>query len=287
MLQRSTIQLLRFPFSFFLMPVFWFSLSFVPEINWLNAAIIFFLLHILLYPASNGYNSYMDRDDASIGGIEKPLQPTRELFIVTIVMDVIAAGLSFVISTWFAVAFIFYIVCSRLYSYRGIRLKRFAIIGYLTVIMNQGALTFFMVYHGAGVHLTTNVPLQGLAAASFLIGGFYPITQVYQHETDKLDGVQTISMLLGKRGTFIFCGFMYAIALAILFFYYGKLQQLNSFIVLQIFFIPVLVFFIRWVFKVWKNEENADFKHTMQMNWLASTCTSLAFITLLILHQIG
>lgn len=269
------------------MPVFWFSLSFVPEINWLNAAIIFFLLHILLYPASNGYNSYMDRDDASIGGIEKPLQPTRELFIVTIVMDVIAAGLSFVISTWFAVAFIFYIVCSRLYSYRGIRLKRFAIIGYLTVIMNQGALTFFMVYHGADVHLTTNVPLQGLAAASFLIGGFYPITQVYQHETDKLDGVQTISMLLGKRGTFIFCGFMYAIALAILFFYYGKLQQLNSFIVLQIFFIPVLVFFIRWVFKVWKNEENADFKHTMQMNWLASTCTSLAFITLLILHQIG
>lgn len=229
----------------------------------------------------------MDRDEASIGGIEKPMQPTRQLFLVTVVMDLAAACLSFLISKWFAVAFIFYIICSRLYSYRGVRLKRFPLMGYLTVIINQGALTFFMVYHGADNNLTTHVPIPGLVAASFLIGGFYPITQVYQHESDKRDGVQTISMLLGKKGTFIFCGIMYAVALSILFFYYNKLQQFSSFIVLQIFFIPVLVFFMRWVFKVWRNEEFADFKHTMQMNWLASSCTSLAFITLLILHQLG
>ena len=287
MLHRSTIQLLRFPFSYFLMPLFWFSLSFVNHIDWVNAAIIFFLLHVLLYPASNGYNSYMDRDEASIGGIEKPMQPTRQLFLVTIVMDVLAACLSFMISKWFAAAFIFYIICSRLYSYRGIRLKRFPVIGYLTVILNQGALTFFMVYHGADKNLTLHVPVEGLIAASFLIGGFYPITQVYQHEADRRDGVQTISMLLGKKGTFIFCCIMYALAFLVLFFYYTKLQQLSSFVVLQIFFIPVLVFFVRWVLKVWRNEQLADFKHTMQMNWLASTCTSLAFITLLILHYIG
>ncbi len=287
MLKHSTIQLLRFPFSFFLMPVFWFSLSFVNQVNWVNAALIFFLLHVLLYPASNGYNSYMDRDESSIGGIEKPLQPTRQLYVATIIMDIVASLLSFIISGWFAAAFIFYIICSRLYSYRGVRLKRFPVIGYLTVILNQGALTFFMVYHGSDKNLNTHVPLTGLVAASFLIGGFYPITQVYQHESDKRDGVKTISMLLGKKGTFIFCGVMYAIAFALLFFYYSTLQQIGSFVVLQLFFIPVLIYFFNWVIKVWRNEEKADFKHTMQMNWLASSCTSLAFITLLILHQIG
>ena len=76
MLQKSTIQLLRFPFSFFLLPVYLFALSQVPSPHWGHALLIFFILHLLVYPASNGYNSYMDRDESSIGGIKQPLQPT-------------------------------------------------------------------------------------------------------------------------------------------------------------------------------------------------------------------
>lgn len=269
------------------MPVYWFALSFAEHINWGRAALIFFLLHILLYPASNGYNSYMDRDEGSIGGIANPLQPTKQLFVVTVMMDVLTALLSLLISKWFALAMVVYIVFSRLYSYRGVRLKRFPVLGYLTVILNQGTLVFWMVYHGSDESFSTSLPWQGLVAAAFLIGGFYPITQVYQHEADAKDGVKTISMLLGKRGTFIFCGIMYAIAFSLLFLYYQQLNKLLHFAVLQIFFLPVIVAFLRWLLLVWKDETTADFKHTMKMNWLASTCTSLAFITLLILKQIG
>ncbi len=269
------------------MPVFWFSVSFINQINWLNLLVAFVILHLLVYPSSNGYNCYMDRDDDSIGGIEKPPKPTVELFRVTIVLDVMAIGLSFFISLWFALGILVYIGFSRLYSYRGVRLKKYPIAGYLTVIANQGVLTFFIVFHGASGNLLLQMPWQGLTAAGFLIGGFYPITQVYQHVADKKDGVTTISMLLGKRGTFVFCGLMYIIAFAILFFYYQQNQQMPLFILIQIFFIPVIVYFIRWLYKVWQNEQTADFKHTMQMNWLASTCTSLAFITIIILHQIG
>lgn len=287
MLHKSTIQLLRFPFSYFLMPVFWFALSFVHEIDWSRAVLIFLLIHVLLYPSSNGYNSYMDRDTGSIGGIKNPMQPTKQLFHVTVVMDVVAACISLFISKWFAAAFVVYIICSRLYSYRGIRLKRFAVLGYLTVIVNQGAITFFMVYHGASKTLQTDLPWHGLMAASFLIGGFYPITQVYQHKADEADNVETISRKLGIRGTFIFCAVMYLIAFGILFFHYLQINQVKSFLVLQIFFIPVLVYFLRWLAQVWQNESAADFKHTMQMNWLASTCTNFGFITLIILEQIG
>jgi len=285
LLQRSTIQLLRFPFSYFLMPVFWFALSFVPIINWPRAVIIFLLIHVLLYPSSNGYNSYMDRDTESIGGLANPMQPTRQLFKATVLLDVLGIALSFIISPLFALLFIFYIVCSRLYSYRNIRLKKFAIAGYLTVIFNQGAIIFFMVYYGASNNFSTQVPWQGWLAACFLIGGFYPITQVYQHKADANDGVKTISMLLGKRGTFIFCACMYAAAFSLLFAYYIARQQTGSFFVLQIFFIPVIVYFIWWLLKVWKNSALADFKHTMRMNWLAASCTNLAFITLLILKH--
>ena len=269
------------------MPVFWFALSFVNNINWLHATIAFLLIHVLLYPSSNGYNSYMDRDTESIGGVENPMQPIKELFYSTVAMDAAGILLSFFISWQFATGFIIYIFFSRIYSYRGIRLKRFSVVGYLTVIINQGALVFAMVYFAADRNANPAIPLEGLTASAFLIGGFYPITQVYQHKADAKDGVQTISMLLGKRGTFIFCACMYAVAFSILFLYYEQQNKLGSFFVLQIFFVPVAVYFIRWMLQVWKNETCADFKHTMRMNMLAGTCTNLAFITLIILQQIG
>jgi 1,4-dihydroxy-2-naphthoate octaprenyltransferase len=266
------------------MPVFWFSLSFVEEMDVLRAIATFIILHFLVYPASNGYNSYMDRDETSIGGIEKPLQPTRQLYYMTVAMDAVAVCLSFAINFWFGVSVGCYILCSRLYSYRGIRLKKYPLIGYLIVILNQGTLTFFMVYTAVQSDFSLNAPWEGLTAAAFLIGGFYPITQIYQHESDRRDGVTTISMLLGKRGTFVFCASMYAAALGILYYYYYQQNRTQSFLVLQIFFLPVLVYFFRWFLKVVRDERLADFKHTMQINWLASTCTSLAFITLILIQ---
>lgn len=285
MLHRSTIQLLRFPFSYFLMPVYWFAVSFVPNIYWPRAALIFVIIHVLLYPSSNGYNSYMDRDTDSIGGLANPMQPTKQLFAATVIMDVLAVALSFTVSPLFAALLIFYILCSRLYSYRNIRLKKYPVLGYLTVILNQGGVIFFMVYYGSSLQWLTLVPWQGWLAACFLIGGFYPITQVYQHKADAKDGVKTISMLLGKRGTFIFCACMYTAAFSLLFVYYTVVAHISSFIILQVFFIPVIIYFIQWFLQVWKDDAKADFKHTMRMNWLAATCTNLAFITLLILKH--
>lgn len=286
MLSRSTIQLLRFPFSYFLMPVFWFALSFVQEINWGMAALIFVLLHFFLYPASNGYNSFMDRDETSIGGVAKPMQPTKQLFYTTVVMDVVGVVLSFFVSVYFAAGYVFYIVCSRLYSYRRIRLKRFAVLGYITVIINQGVLIFCMVYHGADKNLTLNFPWMICIAAGFLIGGFYPITQIYQHDADKKDGVKTMSMLLGKKGTFVFCAIMYAIAFGLLFDCYYEMNLLRDFLMLCLFFIPVIIFFLKWFLQVVKNISAADFKHTMRMNVIASSCTNFAFIILTIIHHL-
>jgi 1,4-dihydroxy-2-naphthoate octaprenyltransferase len=129
--------------------------------------------------------------------------------------------------------------------------------------------------------------LEGVVAAAFLIGGFYPITQIYQHQSDSKDGVTTISMMLGKKRTFIFCALMYAVAFSILFIYYRTHEQLVDFFVLQSFFIAVVIYFIYWMIKVWRNEMAADFRHTMRMNMLASTCTNFAFITLILMKELG
>ncbi len=283
----STLQLLRFHFSFFLMPVYWFALSSLPCIIFYKAIIIFFIVHILLYPSSNGYNSYMDKDTESIGGIKYPMAPEKELLYATLIMDILAIGLSFFISTLFVFLIGCYILFSRLYSYRGVRLKKYPIIGYLTVVLNQGGLMFLMVYQGANCLVDSSLPWLGMASACFLIGGFYPITQIYQHESDTKDGVRTISILLGKKGTFLFCACMYFIAFVLLFIYYQLQNKLTSFLILQLYFIPVVGYFLWWFRKVWKDESLANFKNTMQMNWLASACTNLGFFTLLIIRNFG
>ncbi len=142
MLTASTIKLLRIPFSFFLSPVYFFSLAQVPHINWTNATLIFIIIHFLIYPASNGYNSYMDRDTKSIGGLEKPPPPSRQLYITTVFLDMAGILLSLFMGPLFTLVMLFYIGASKAYSYRGIRIKKLPITGYLLVIIFQGAATF-------------------------------------------------------------------------------------------------------------------------------------------------
>lgn len=282
MIAPSTIQLLRFHFSFFLLPVYLFAVSQVPVIHTGHALLIFFILHFLVYPSSNGYNSYMDRDETPIGGIKDPLPPTRQLFKVSIMMDVAAIGLSLFISYWFAICIVAYIAASRAYSYRGIRLKKYPVVGYLTVIIFQGAVTYFMVYHGSSVNKTLGVPPVDMAAASLLIGGFYPLTQIYQHEADKKDGVVTISAFLGYRGTFIFTALVYTLAMSLLTWSFYARGEQNKFLALATMMLPILVYFFSWAGLVWKDVRAANFTNTMRMNLLASICTNLAFLTLLI-----
>lgn len=281
MITTSTVKLLRIPFSFFLTPVYFFALSQVPEINYWKAALLFIILHLIIYPASNGYNSFMDRDTESIGGLEKPPPPSLQLYHLTIVLDIAGILLSFLVNPVIGLFMPLYIGASKAYSYRGIRLKKYPVIGYLTVIIFQGAFTFWLVYYGASKQPNWQIPWQGMLICSLLIGGFYPLTQIYQHRQDRGDGVTTLSYLLGYRGTFAFCAIVYVLAWLIMAQFFIHKKELVKFWVVSIFFLPVIVYFIQWFRQVWQNEAAANFKNTMRMNWLASTCTNLAFIILL------
>lgn len=284
MLRKSTITLLRIPFSFFLMPVYFFAISQVPNINYGKALLVFVIIHFVMYPASNGYNSYMDNDEGSIGLLEKPPKPTRELFWISTILDSLAVILSFLVNSLFAVCIIANILASRAYSYRGIRLKKYPYTGFLTVIVFQGAITYFMVFNGSSMDAAT-IPWQGMLISSLLFGGFYPLTQIYQHDQDFRDGVITISYKLGIQGTFIFSGIMYALAEWVLFWYFINKAQLEQYLVLQLFFLPIVVYFLYWWRKVAVDRSNANFHFSLRMNFIAAAFTNLAFILLYFINH--
>src|SRR6478736_876496 len=145
---KNTVKHLRLPFSYHLMPVFLFALSQSQNINWFHTLIAFLILHVLIYPSSNGYNSYQDKDETSIGGLKHPPKVSENLFYATLLLDIIGIACALMISLQFSICVLIYVMVSRAYSYRNLRLKKYALTGFLTVFLFQGAFTYLMVSAG-------------------------------------------------------------------------------------------------------------------------------------------
>lgn len=287
---KNTVKHLRLPFSFFLMPVFLFALSQSGEINWMNTILAFLILHLLVFPASNGYNSYQDRDEGSIGGLKHPPKVTANLYYATLLFDILALLSGLFVSVYFSLMVLLFIVMSRAYSYRQIRLKKYPFIGFLTVFVFQGAFVFLMASAAiSGVkwfELFSENSIICMAVSSLFIGSIYPLTQIYQHQADKNDGVISISYKLGYTGTFLFSGFLFSIAVLLLFYYFSLKQQTTSLLIFLVMMIPVIYRLSIWFAKVRKDNVNADFDNAMAMNTLTSSTMNLYFL-LLIINRYG
>jgi len=282
---KSTLLHLRIPFSFFLMPVFWFALSQSSTLHTDKAVLVFILLHLLIYPASNAYNSFYDKDESSIGGLENPPPVTKDLYYTAWSLDIAAIISAWVFDSWIlALGLFLYSTVSKAYSYDKVRLKKYPIISWLTVGVFQGGFTYLLVLQSVGqltwseLFSSNNLLPAVLSTCNLL--GFYPMTQVYQHEEDAKRGDLTISRLLGIRGTFLFtAGIFSLVTVGFYFFFAGKMiMEFPIFLIYLLILSPVLLFFNLWFIKVLKNEAFANFKNTMILNFLGGICLNAFFI---------
>jgi len=284
-IDNSTVKHLRFPFSFFLMPVFLFALSQAPTINWLNTVVAFVVLHLLIFPASNGYNSYQDRDETSIGGLKHPPKVTKNLFYVTLLFDLAGIGLALLVSIYFSLFVLIFIIMSRAYSYRNVRLKQYPFIGFLTVFVFQGAFVYLMAFTAItnfSVEIFSSNTIICMVVASLFMGSVYPLTQIYQHQADKNDGVISISYKLGYIGTFVFSAVLFSMATIFLFYHFSINNRLIDWVLLLIIMLPVIYHLSVWFNKVRKDTRHANFENTMKMNLLTSACMNVYFLILIV-----
>ncbi|MER2996107.1 UbiA family prenyltransferase [Pontibacter populi] len=286
---RDALTLMRIPFSVYLMPVFWFALSALQQVDVSRAIVVFLILHLLVYPASNGYNSYYDRDEGSIGGLKHPPKVNRELMHLVLIFDVLAVLLSIFLSPLFAALVALYLLISKAYSYEGIRLKKYPIISTIVVTFFQGAFTFAMVQVGVGLKLqeVMQMPNAGFAIVSTLfLSGSYPLTQIYQHDEDSQRGDITISLLLGITGTYIFAAVSLLLGTGVLLWLYYTTDQFQNIIIFLIATAPILYYFTNWAISASRNKTLVNYENTMHMNKISSVCISLAFITMLVFEAV-
>lgn len=280
----NALRLMRIPFSVFLMPVYWFALLNI-QIDLTKAVLVFITIHLFMYPASNGYNSYFDRDEQSIGGLKVPPKVTKELWYLVVLFDLLAIGSALLVGYLFAVMVISYLLVSKAYSFDKIRLKKYPVAGAFTVIFFQGFFTYLTVQLGASRNFSTGISsiLFGTVSSLFLLGS-YPMTQIYQHEEDEKHGDKTLSRLLGIWGTFIFTGivfFLASVMLCVLFYEEGKM--ISIFVYLLAMF-PVNIYFLKWFNDYRKGKPVITYEKTMYLNAMSSMLLSAAFIIMLFLR---
>ncbi|MCS6820627.1 MAG: UbiA family prenyltransferase [Microscillaceae bacterium] len=285
-LSKATLLHLRIPFSFFLMPIFCFALSLTHyKVATWKIGLCFFIWHLLVYPASNGFNSFYDKDKQSIGGLEKPPPTEPQLLYVSLLLDLFALILAFLLTWQFALAVLIYGLVSKAYSHTAIRLKKFPYLSWLAVGFFQGAWVIFFSYQAL-----TNTPIlllfynpkimyACLLSACFLLAS-YPMTQVYQHEEDAQRGDLTISRVLGIKGTFVLTAFLFlGVGIGFCVYFLAFFQQWHIFL-FQLAMLPVILFFFQWAYRVWQDEAQANFRNTMRLNLYSAIAMNIFFLIL-------
>ncbi len=283
-MNRSTLLHLRIPFSFFLMPVFLFAWAVVDTVNLFDAVLAFVILHFLIYPASNGYNSFFDKDEKSIGGLKNPPKVSKQLYYTSLGFDVIGTLLALLISIEFAVMVFIYGLISKMYSHPSVRLKKMPIIGWLAIGIFQGYFTLIMSVIAIGdmsIIETFDAKIQFAGIlSSLLLFGSYPMTQIYQHEEDEARGDITLSLKLGVIGTFHFTALAFTVASAGYFIFFNEYFSLATGEIFLTLLSPVLIYFAYWYLQVRKDLTQANFNHTMRLNLISSTMLNLFFLYL-------
>jgi 1,4-dihydroxy-2-naphthoate octaprenyltransferase len=241
------------------------------------------IVHLFLYPASNGFNSYFDKDEKSIGGIKNPPPVNISLYYLALLFDGLAIVLGvLIINLTFGIMLFVYGLASKAYSHPSVRLKKYPWGGWLITGFFQGffmILTFYIGINNFDLETTlfAKVLIAGVLA-SLMLWGNYPMTQIYQHEEDSKRGDITLSLTLGVPGTFHFTMAAFGIAtLGFLRFfiqYYGG----NYSVQFLTFLSPVVLYFLYWYFRVRKDWSRANYTHTMRLNFISALCLNAFFI---------
>ena len=282
MITRSSLKHLRIPFSLFLLPVYFFALALTPNLNGERMLWVFLSLHLFLYPSSNGYNSYYDKDEESIGGIKNPPKVTPDLYWLSLLFFAIALILAFKISFAFSSMLLVYGLVSMAYSHPSIRLKKYPWLSWLIAGLFQGYFTFAMAYAGLSdfgwnIFLKPHVLIPGMLT-SLMLWGNYPLTQVYQHREDARRGDMTLSRYLGIKGTFGFSALIFALTGAGFVWFFLDRNQEYFFWVYLGAMAPIILYFLLWFNFVRINPEKyANYSWTMGMNSVSALILNAFF----------
>jgi 4-hydroxybenzoate polyprenyltransferase len=163
--------------------------------------LVLFIFHVLFYGGATALNSYYDRDEGPVGGLWDPPPVTDALLYFGAGVQVLGLVLTFFISRSLFVLALVMGAIGFSYSYPAIRLKARPWTSLLAVSIFQGmggTAAGWLFAREDWRTLFSPTALLGFLSAALVITGFYPLTQLYQREQDRQQGVISFAVYAGK-----------------------------------------------------------------------------------------
>lgn len=282
---RDLLIHLRLHFQFLLASIFlwgYFLAGGRPDLDfWLG----FLAFHIFLYGGMTAYNSYYDRDEGPVGGLEKPPPVSQALLPFSLIVQILGAVLAALVNLPFLVIYLIIFGMGLAYSYPQVRWKSRPLAGLATVAVGQGILASLGGWVCARPDLLTlnGLSILGILAVTLITTGFYPLTQIYQIAEDRARGDLTFAAWAGPRGTFAFAIVTQSLAALLLVGLIARLLGPLNALLVAVFYGILLSGIIAWAYHFDEASILTNYRRIMGLNAL----TSLGFLGFIVSHMIG
>lgn len=281
-LARSLIIHLRLHFQLLLAPIFVWAFLLADGHLDPRFWIAFVVFHLCLYGGTTAFNSYYDRDEGPVGGLEKPPPVHSALLPFSLLLQAVGALLASLVNLPFLLIYLTIFAMGAAYSHPALRWKARPLGGLCTVAIGQGLLAGL----GGWVSASANPALPslmgwlGISAVALITTGFYPITQIYQIDEDRRRGDLTFAVWRGAQGVFTFAVVTLGLAAIVLVGVIAQQLGVWQALLVALCYLGLLGAIIHWARHFDPTQVIGNFRRVMRIYQL----TSGGFLIFLTLH---
>lgn len=236
--------------------------------------IAFVCLHVFLYGGATAFNSYYDRDEGPIGGLQHPPPVVPALLPFSLAVKLAGLVLAAFVNAWFLAIAVLLALLSVAYSRSWPRLKGRPWGSLVTVGAGQGALVYVAVWaavRGDVRSVLDPTAVLGAVAAAGLIVGLYPLTQLFQIDEDRARGDRTVAVAWGVRGSFAASFASLAVGGLAMLLVLGRLFGPVDVLLVGAGLLAELAYLGRWATRFDPADVRANFHRVMRLNVVGAT----------------
>lgn len=273
---------LRLHFQLLLAPIFLWGFFLAEGQPSIDLFAGFMAFHLFLYGGMTAFNSFYDRDEGPVGGLEHPPAVYPELLPFSVGIQIMGFALAATVNGVFVLLYGIIFLMGVAYSHPAVRLKSLPITGLLTVCVGQGILAGMAGAAVSSSNFSQLTPLDwlGLLAAAGLTTAFYPITQIYQIGEDTQRGDVTFAAWAGPRRTFIFAISLMTLSTMAVLFVFSQLFGFIWTVALGGFSLALISYLIIWARRFDSSDVLSNFRRVMRLYALMM----IGFLLFLLLH---
>jgi 4-hydroxybenzoate polyprenyltransferase len=265
---------------FILSAPFFLGALYLPTISdYTHFAFLFFLVYILLFGGANAYNSYIDKDEGPIGGLEHPPKMARWMYYGAWLIQILGFIVSISINFIFGVLYLVSILLSWMYSGTTVRLKAKPLLSFFVVGIGTAFNTTIMGYLASGGTTVSSELILGALGITIIILSMYPFSQAYQIKEDTKRGDRTFAAAYGIQA--IQKNYLYLFIIGFLLL--SSSFHSNNPVALSLFIIGVVAYISIWQVVKTITGDRSEYKKVMKTKYYGGMAFTLAILLLLLL----